>query len=112
MQCSVKPAAWRLYTTGLATSCWNAVTLATRSLSRELMVLLLPTPPLPSTSSVSSCRPSSLSAATALSRPSCVAPGISRRADQSRSPSGLGGAAGVAAARAAPPRPGKLDSGM
>ncbi len=40
MQCSVKPLALRLYSVGRgAVSCWNAVTLAQRSFSSELMVL-------------------------------------------------------------------------
>lgn len=39
-QCRVKPSATRLYSVGRgAVSCWNAVTLAHRSLSSELMVL-------------------------------------------------------------------------
>lgn len=40
MRCSVKPAARRLYRVGRgAVSCWNAVTLATRSFRMELTVL-------------------------------------------------------------------------
>lgn len=48
---SVKPAAVRLYTWLGVGSVWKAATLATRSPNRLLMVELLPTPPLPGSSS-------------------------------------------------------------
>jgi hypothetical protein len=108
MSVSTKPSGVRREkAVGLAASCWNASTLAARSFSSEFTVLLFPTPPLPSSKTVSSRRSSSCSVPARSDTVSRVTSGISPSPRHGRSPSGDGAAAW---GPPGPPRPTRLFS--
>ena len=95
---TVNPAAWRAASSGRSDSGWNGALCATRSLSTELSVELLPAPCFPTKTTVISVWFFARSALSVSIRLCCVCAGIDCRPTHSFGPTGAEAAAAAAAA--------------